>query len=85
MTMEMNGLAFLPPMRIYMNPLLVDRYLKRRCRSRKRRIIKMWARDPKNWRSGPSPLIQALPDGSLVMHPEMARRLREVMARLKER
>jgi hypothetical protein len=72
-------------MRIYTNPLMVDIFLKRCCRSRKCRIIKKWARNPKNWRSRPSPLIQVLPDGSLVMHPEMARRLREVMARQKEK
>jgi hypothetical protein len=55
--------------RILTNTFLCKRVLGRHCRSKKRRIIKKWAKNPKNYVSIPDDSVYRLPGNVLVMHP----------------
>jgi hypothetical protein len=57
--------------RILTNPLLCKRLLGRRCKSKKRRIIKKWGKNPKNYINIADDSIYRLPGNILVMHPIM--------------
>lgn len=58
---------------------LVERKQVRFPRSKRRRIRKKWSKRMENWRESPSPYIYQLMGRTLVMHPAMLVRLREVL------
>jgi len=60
---------------------MVDRRQVRFPRSKKKRIRRKWAKDPRNWRSFPKTEIYELQGGVVFMHPDVAAELRK---RLKE-
>ena len=65
--------------KIIESDLLVDRILKKRCRSKKRRIVKKWNKNPKNWGSKPSELIYRMSGNILVAHPVVVAKIKEVI------
>lgn len=56
------------------NPLLVEKRLKRMCRSKRKRIIKKWLKNPKNYITGPERRIYRSGD-SIICHPDVANML----------
>jgi len=66
-------------MRIIEQPL-TKRALRKKCRSKKSRIVKKWAKNPRNYSEGPDlETVYRTPYG-FVCHPITARKLREQMA-----
>jgi hypothetical protein len=65
--------------RILTNPLLCKRVILHMCRSKKRRIIKKWRKNPKNYINLPDDNIYRLPGNILIMHPKMKYRVMEAM------
>jgi hypothetical protein len=66
----------LPSMRIVESDALATAEFFRRPRSKKRRIIKKWQRDPRNIRYAPKQEVFVVKGLGIVCHPIMASRLR---------
>ena len=58
-------------------PWMVDRRQVRFPRSKKKRIRRKWARDPRNWRMFPKTEIYEIQGGVVFMHPDVAAELRK--------
>lgn len=64
--------------RILENHLLVKRKMIKNCRSKKKRIIKKWFKNPKNYKAEPDTNYYVA--GNLIFcHSSMAYRVREIM------
>lgn len=69
--------------RIIESPTLEIKKLKRMCRSKKKRIIKKWLKNPKNYHMVPDIHYYLLEnERALVCHPEIAKR---IIAAIEER
>ena len=64
--------------RVFTNPLLTDTVVKKWCKSKKKRIRKKWAKNPKNLHEIPSRKIIRLDDGSMVLHPVMLEEIKKM-------
>ena len=67
-------------LRVVESPLLMKRKQVRFCRSKKRRILKKWAKNPKNWREVPDMETIYRTPTTLICHPALAAKLRRRLA-----
>jgi len=65
--------------RVFSNHLLCTRKLIKKCRSKKRRIVKKWGKNPKNYVQVPDNSFYRLPGNILVAHPVMVEQLRKLI------
>jgi len=75
-----DGIGILAGNQVYLNSNLVKRKLKRICRTHKRRIVKKWLRNPRNYYIVPDEGIYAGMAGRLIMHPATFEKIREKLA-----
>lgn len=60
--MTLNGLP------VYANPILTERNLIIMCRSKRKRIVKKWLQNEKNYRTVPSTQVYVMKD-RIICHP----------------
>lgn len=65
-------------LRVFESPLLTKKVLFRHCKSKRRRIVKKWAKNPKNWREEPDRAILVTPHG-VFCHPVVADQIRRML------
>lgn len=75
-----EGIGILAGKQIYLNPNLVKRKLKKICRTHKRRIVKKWLKNPRNYSFIPDDGVYAEMAGRLFMHPATFEKLLEKLS-----
>ena len=68
-------------LRVVESPLLTKRIMFRHCRTHSRRIVKKWAKNPKNWREVPDLETVYRTPTSIICHPALAAKLRRQLGR----
>lgn len=59
-------------LKLLTNSLLTEKKLKRMCRSKRKRIIKKWLKNPKNYKIVPEAKVYLIRGNSIICHPEIA-------------